>query len=107
MPFTRTRLERRDRQRKGRKRTAEALNEREARQLQANAALRRHLRSHGRNQRIAYAMFALSAIIGISHFFEHFGTFTIVSAGVSDLFFGWPMAGVIVVAGAIVHGKDA
>ena len=106
MPFTRARHDRRFRQRIGRKRELEILDEREALQLQANAALNRHLRSHGRNQRFAYAIFVAAAVIGVGHFFEHFGTFKIVSSGFEDFFLGWPMSGALVVVGAIVLGKD-
>lgn len=105
MSDDRTRRLRRERQRVERRRDAGERDAYEARRLQANAALRRELRHNSRRHVIAYVMWAVAGIMAIGHFFEHLGTFTIVSSGFEDLVLGWPMAMLIAVAGVFVYGR--
>ena len=53
---------------------------------------------------LAYVMFAVAAVLAVSHVFEHFGTFQLMSPGLEDLLIGWPMAGMLAVSGAIIYG---
>lgn len=68
------------------------------------AAARRDVRDRRRRHTIAFALYALAAVIAIGHFFEHAGTLNLMALSLEDIFIGWPMAGVLAVTGAIVYG---
>jgi len=105
MATPRARYLRREKQRVERRRAAEDVQARETQREQAQAALRRELRRSTRRHVIAYVLFVVAGVMAVAHFFEHAGTFTIVSPGFADLFLGWPMAGVLALIGAIVYGR--
>lgn len=66
---------------------------------------RRYYRNRQRRRVIAFCMFGLAAVIAVSHVLEHAGAFQLLSPGWQDLLLGYPMAGVLAIAGGIVLGK--
>ncbi len=52
-----------------------------------------------------WSLVAAGVLIGVSHWFAHLGTWSFASSGVMDLVAGYPMAGLLGVAGAIVLSK--
>jgi hypothetical protein len=47
----------------------------------------------------------LGIAIGVSHWLSHIGFWGFASQGVMDLVAGYPMAGLLAIAGAIVLGR--
>ena len=77
---------------------------RETQAAQARAAAVKDRRQRTRHQIQAAALFALAAVIAVTHFFEHAGTIQIASQGLEDLLLGFPMAAVLALLGAIRLG---
>ena len=101
---SRARQLRRQRQRVERRRSGESAQARETQQAQREAAARVSYRQQQRRHRIAYVLFAVAAVMAISHVLEHAGAYRLLAPGLDDLAVGWPMAGVIAIIGAIVYG---
>jgi di/tricarboxylate transporter len=57
-----------------------------------------------RRWKAGVALMLFGAVMALVHVFEHAGALTILGGHADDLFLGWPMAGLIVVAGAVVMG---
>lgn len=70
-----------ERQREARKRRSH-----EAQSLQAQAVARKDLQRRKRHRIEAGVLFALGAIIAVTHGFEHAGSLRFVSQNVADLF---------------------
>ena len=104
MVSNRARQLKRERQRVDRKRSTRAEAARDTQRLQATAEARHDWRQRRRRHAIAYVLFAVAVVLAVSHAFEHFGTFRLMSAGLEDLLIGWPMAVVLAVTGAIIYG---
>jgi hypothetical protein len=64
----------------------------------------RKLRALRKRQWIAGSLFTAGAIVGVSHIVEHAGVFQVFSPGIDDVAIGYPMAGLLVVYGAIKLG---
>ena len=64
----------------------------------------RKLRALRKRQWIAGGLFSAGAIVGVSHIVEHAGVFHVFSSGIDDFLIGYPMAGLLVVYGAIKLG---
>lgn len=96
----RTRRERR------RRRKAASVRAHQTQQAQTEAEARRR-RYRGRQQRriVAWALFALAAVIALTHVLEHAGIFQVMSPGLEDLVIGYPAAMVIAVAGGVALGR--
>ena len=77
---------------------------RETQAAQVRAAAVKARQRQKRHRIEAAALFALAAIIAITHFFEHAGTLQIASQGLEDLLLGYPMAAVLAIFGAIRLG---
>ena len=105
MPSNRARQLKRERQRMQRSRSAHEDGARETQRQQMIAAARRDSSRHRRRHAIAFILYGVAAILAVSHAFEHFGTFTVMSPGLSDLLIGWPMAALMALTGAIIYGK--
>ena len=99
----RTRRERR-RQRKTAALRAHHVYQTQQAQGEAEARRRRY---HRRQQRriAAWALFALAAVIAVTHILEHAGAFQVMSPGLKDLLIGYPTAGILAVTGGIVLGR--
>lgn len=85
---------------------------REARAKETQAAQRhaakKHevsLRAYRLRRTIGWSLVVLAVLLGVSHWLEHLQVFSIASPGVQDLFFGYPMAGFLGIAGAIVLSR--
>ena len=105
MSSARQRQLRRERQQVDRRRAAREPIARETQRQQAQAALQADLQRQHRRHLIAYAMFALAAVIAVGHFFEHWGAVELMAPALQDLLIGWPMAGLLAVSGAMIYGK--
>lgn len=105
MSSARQRQLRRERQQVDRRRAAREPVARETQRQQAEAALREDLQRQGRRHTTAYIMFGLAVVIAVGHFFQHWGVVELMDPALADLLIGWPMAGVLAVAGALVYGK--
>lgn len=56
-----------------------------------------------RNRRMAgWSLVALGGLVGVSHWMEHLGLFRLASDSVQDLFLGYPLAMLLIVAGFIL-----
>jgi hypothetical protein len=55
-----------------------------------------------RRRAIGWALVALGVAVGVQHFLSHVALFTVISRGADDLLLGYPLAGALGVAGAIV-----
>lgn len=78
----------------------------QAAQAQAEAeARRRRYRTRRRRRVAAWALFALAAVVAITHILEHAGAFQVMSPGLEDLLIGYPSAMLVAVAGGIVLGR--
>lgn len=95
---------RRQKQAVDRRRSARDEVAHETQRLQQAAEFRRDFKRRQRRHVAAYALWIIAAIIAIGHFFEHAGTVQIVSASFQDLAIGWPMAGVLAIAGGVIYG---
>lgn len=58
--------------------------------------------SYQRRRVFGWTLVALGVLVGVQHLIHHMGFWTLVSDGWDDLLVGYPMAGVLGVAGAIV-----
>ena len=59
----------------------------------------RRLRDWRRRRLLAGTLFALGTLVGISHWLEHLGAFTLYRSGVDDLIAGYPMAALLIFLG--------
>lgn len=55
-----------------------------------------------RRRVVGWSLVGLAVAVFSSHLMEHLGSFSIASPGIQGLLFGYPMAGLLAVAGAIV-----
>lgn len=85
---------------------------RDARAKETQAAQRRaakkrevSLRAYRLRRTIGWSLVGLGVLIGVSHWLEHLQVFSIASPGVQDVFFGYPMAGLLGVAGSIILSR--
>lgn len=62
---------------------------------------RSRYRARQKRQLQATVLMSMGVLLGVTHLVEHFGVFTLYRSGVDDLLVGYPMAGVLFVAGAI------
>lgn len=68
----------------------------------ARSAARRRRR---RLVRIGQALMAVAVVIGAVHWLGHLGAFGGEPSGLQDLLVGYPAAGVLFIAGAILAGQ--
>ena len=61
----------------------------------------RKLHEWRKRKQLAGTLFVLGGLVGVSHLAEHLGAFTLYRSGVDDLVAGYPLAGLLIVAGAI------
>lgn len=59
----------------------------------------RRLRDWRRRRWLARSLFAAGALVGVTHWLEHLGTFTLYRSGVDDLVAGYPMAALLIFLG--------
>jgi len=104
MGRSRHRQARRQKQAVDRRRGARNEAARDTQRLQQAAELRRDFKRRQRRHVMAYTLWIIAAVIAIGHFFEHAGTVQIVSASFQDLAIGWPMAGLLAIAGGVIYG---
>lgn len=87
-----------------RRRAGRQVDARETQRQQEMAAARAEWAERERRHRMAYALWAVAAVMAVSHIFEHAGTINLMSSGLEDLLIGWPMAGLLAIVGGIVYG---
>ena len=85
---------------------------REARARETQAAQRRaeqrrqlSLRAYRARRAFGWGLVGLAIVVGVSHWLEHLGAFSIASQPVEDLVAGYPTAGLLGIAGAIVLSR--
>ena len=61
--------------------------------------------AYRRRRILGWTLVVLAIVVGVTHLMEHLGLFEFASAGVEDLTAGYPLAGVLGIAGAIVLSK--
>jgi hypothetical protein len=61
----------------------------------------RKLREWRKRKRLAWGLFILGALVGLAHLGEHLGAFTVYRSGVDDIVAGYPLAGLLIVIGAM------
>jgi hypothetical protein len=61
--------------------------------------------AYGRRRLLGWSLVALAVVVGVQHFISHLGVFTLISPGVDDLVAGYPLAGLLGIAGVIVLSK--
>jgi hypothetical protein len=64
----------------------------------------RKLRDLRKRQWVAGGLFTAGGVVGVSHIMEHARLFHVFSPGIDDFVIGYPMAGFLVIYGAIRLG---
>lgn len=83
----------------------------EARARETRAAQRRAeegkltLPAYRRRRLLGWSLVTLGVIVGVQHFISHLGVFSLISPGVDDIVAGYPLAGLLGIAGAIVLSR--
>jgi len=54
---------------------------------------------------LGWALVSLGVAVGVQHLLAHWGLFTVISRGWDDLAVGYPMAGLLAIAGTIVLSR--
>ena len=98
------------RRKTGPSRSRDKRRETQARQTQAaqGRAKQRNtlsLRAYQFRRALGWGLVGLGIAIGVSHWLSHIGFWGFASQGVMDLVAGYPMAGLLAIAGAIVLGR--
>lgn len=81
----------------GQARVRVAQRQAEAKKLTPAAYRRRRI--------LGWTLVALGVVVGVQHFISHLGVFSLISPGVDDVVAGYPLAGLLGIAGAIVLSK--
>ncbi len=61
--------------------------------------------AYQRRRVLGWSLVALGVVVGLQHLVAHLGFFNVISPGVDDLVVGYPLAGLLGIAGAIVLSK--
>ena len=61
--------------------------------------------AYRRRRVIGWTLVVVAVVVGVQHWLHHLGLYTLFSPGVDDLVAGYPLAGALGVAGAIVLSK--
>lgn len=61
--------------------------------------------SYRRRRIFGWSLVVLGVIVGVQHLIAHMGFWTLISPGWDDLVAGYPLAGALGVAGAIILSK--
>ncbi len=83
----------------------------EARALETQAAQKRAVATkitpaaYQRRRILGWSLVALGVVVGLQHLVAHLGFFNVISPGVDDIVAGYPLAGLLGIAGAIVLSK--
>jgi hypothetical protein len=89
-----------------RRHKASEARARETRAAQREAEERRLSPGAYRMRRLlGWSLVTLGLIVGVQHFLSHLGFFSLVSPGVDDVVAGYPLAGLLAIAGVIVLSK--
>ncbi len=92
------RAKRRDKPRETQARETQAAQKQaEARKLSPAAYTRRRV--------LGWSVVSLGVLIGVQHVMHHMGFFTLISPGWDDLVAGYPLAGLLGIAGAILLSR--
>ncbi len=89
------------RQAKRRKPSAQA-RETQVDQVKAETLRTRSYASYRRRRLASWALIGGGVVVGVSHFFEHFGLLKIFSLGVEDVLIGYPTAVLLAVGGLML-----
>jgi hypothetical protein len=60
---------------------------------------------YSRRRGLGWVLVGLGVVVFVQHLVSHAGFFTLVSPGVDDLIAGYPLAGLLALAGAIVLSR--
>ncbi len=61
--------------------------------------------AYARRRFLGWTLVTLGVLVGLQHLIHHMGVFTLISPGWDDIVAGYPLAGALGVAGAIVLSK--
>ncbi len=89
------------RQVKRRKPSARA-RETQVEQVQAEQLRTRSYASYRRRRFASWALIIAGVVVGVSHWFEHFGLLKIFSLGVEDLLIGYPTGALLAIGGLML-----
>jgi hypothetical protein len=89
---------------KGRRGKTRSARETQAAQREAEAK-KLTPAQYTRRRAIGWTLVGFGVVVGIQHFLSHLGLFTVISRGWDDLVLGYPLAGALGVAGAIVLSR--
>lgn len=104
MTSERQRHLRRERQSVERRRAGKQGDARETQRLQVEADMRRSFAQKRRRHIEAFVLWGVAVVIAATHLIEHTGALRIMSLSLEDLLIGWPVAGILGVAGGIIYG---
>ena len=89
----------RDKRRETQTRETQAAQERATQRKQIS------LRAYQFRRALGWGLVGLGITVGVSHWLSHIGLWGFASQGLMDLVAGYPMAGLLGIAGAIVLGR--
>ena len=89
-----------------RKRENDETRARITQAAQVAAEVRRSWERRRQRKILAWMLMGLAPVVFVTHFFEHAGAFQVFSPGFEDLTIGFPTALLLLVAGAVVYGRD-
>jgi hypothetical protein len=64
------------------------------------------LPAYRRRRLLGWSLVTLGVIVGVQHFISHLGVYSLISPGVDDLVAGYPLTGLLGMAGVIVLSKS-
>lgn len=103
MPESKTRRKAGPRRRREKGRQARA---RQTQAAQAHAETRKLTPGAFRRRRaLAWSLIGLGVVVFLQHLISHAGFFTLISPGWDDIVAGYPLAGVLVIAGGVLLSK--
>jgi hypothetical protein len=60
---------------------------------------------YSRRRMLGWVLVGLGVVVFVQHLVSHAGFFTLVSPGVDDLIAGYPLAGLLALAGALILSR--
>lgn len=85
-----------------RRKPAPRARETQVQQVRAETARTRSYASYRRRRSLSWGLIALGIVVGVSHWFEHFGLIRIASLSAEDLAIGYPTAALLAIVGLML-----
>ncbi len=105
MPESKKRTKRKSPPKRRDKAREARVRETQVAQTKAASAKKLSPAAYTRRRILGWSLVGLAALVFSSHLLEHLGFFTLMSPGLQDLLAGYPMAGALGIAGAIILSK--